>query len=138
MIYAAGSKRIVSRVHTKAMTRDIETMGVQVPPCRTASRSTAKQTRSVHLTREGVYMNDHEMTSDEVASDVAEHRRRSRKQDFVKRLAKFLVDGQASKSILLATNNSLAREWADLRSATPLFGYPTIEEAEKMLNEFLK
>jgi hypothetical protein len=44
-------------------------------------------------------------------------------------------------SIALQLNGGIAREqaklWADIRSATPLFGYPSVEEAEEELNEFL-
>ena len=30
-----------------------------------------------------------------------------------------------------------AREWAEVRGASPLFGYPTLEEAVKTLTDFL-
>lgn len=61
----------------------------------------------------------------------------SHQRDFVKALAKFLVDGQASKSIRLEMGEELAKEWAALRQTTPIFGYPTVEEAEKILLEWL-
>lgn len=69
-----------------------------------------------------------------------------RKELFVRVLAKFLVDNQAGKSIAMELEARhppvhgivWAQEWAALRNATPLFGYPTVEEAEKALTEFLK
>jgi hypothetical protein len=30
-----------------------------------------------------------------------------------------------------------AKDWVKIRQATPLFGYPTVEEAEQQLTEFL-
>jgi hypothetical protein len=33
--------------------------------------------------------------------------------------------------------SSLAKEWAACRNASPLFGYGTVEEAEKTLTEWL-
>jgi hypothetical protein len=63
---------------------------------------------------------------------------------FLDQLTSFLVDNQAGKSIRLEMEQSapgnylmLAREWAALRSATPLFGYPTPAEARKILARFL-
>jgi len=66
---------------------------------------------------------------------------------FINALAGFLVSNQAGKSIELqmeterprpAPLTSWAHEWAKLRSISPLFGYPSIEEAEKALMEFFK
>lgn len=68
---------------------------------------------------------------------------RARKAEFIKALAQFLAGDQAKKSILLdprmgnSLAYSLAQEWAALRQTTPLFGYGTVEEAEKMLTEWL-
>ncbi len=59
------------------------------------------------------------------------------KRLFVEALAKFLVDDQASKSILLEMGNRLAKDWAELRSKTPLRGYPTTEEATQILSDWL-
>lgn len=56
---------------------------------------------------------------------------------FIKALAKFLVEDQAYQSIRLGTGNADAKKWAELRNATPLFGYPTLEEAEEILIKFL-
>jgi hypothetical protein len=61
----------------------------------------------------------------------------TKKQYFIKALAKFLVVDQVGKSISLQMGNSLAKEWAELRNATPVFGYPSLEEAEETLTEFL-
>lgn len=60
------------------------------------------------------------------------------KEEFIKQLAIYLVGDQAKKSILLQMGNEEALQWAKLRSMTPLFGYPTVEEAEAELTEFLK
>ena len=62
------------------------------------------------------------------------------KKRFLHQLAVFLVGDQAKKSILLEMPTmvrDLAEEWAALRDETPLFGYPTVEEAEEILTEFL-
>jgi hypothetical protein len=59
------------------------------------------------------------------------------KKKFIKRLAEYLVKDQAKKSIQLEMGSFDAKEWAALRSLTPLNGYPTVEEAERILMEFL-
>lgn len=56
---------------------------------------------------------------------------------FLKELTKFLVDKQSEKSVMLQLGRPLAKEWAELRSTTPLFGYPNLKEAEQVLGEFL-
>lgn len=64
--------------------------------------------------------------------------RLERKKLFVRTLAKFLVEHEGRKSIELEMGKELAKEWAELRSATPLHGYYSdIEEAVKELEEFL-
>lgn len=66
-----------------------------------------------------------------------------KKARFFKALAQFLAGDQGKKSILLdprmsaSPAYSLAREWADLRNASPLRGYGTVEEAEKELTAWL-
>lgn len=73
-----------------------------------------------------------------------EKRYLDKKARFIKALAQFLAGDQAKKSILLdprmqgSPHSSLVQEWAALRSETPLFGYPTVEEAEKILTEWLR
>lgn len=62
---------------------------------------------------------------------------KDRKRAFIKQLAQFLAGNSAHKSIELQMGKPHAQEWADLRSATPLFGWLTVEEAEKTLTEFL-
>jgi hypothetical protein len=59
-------------------------------------------------------------------------------QRFVRALAEYLVSDQARKSIELEMGLPAAMAWAKLRNATPLFGYPTVEEAEKQLAEWLR
>ena len=69
--------------------------------------------------------------------------RLGRKREFIKVLAKFLAGDQAKKSILLDPRfagsqfYSVVKEWADLRNASPLHGYPTVAEAEEALEELL-
>lgn len=61
---------------------------------------------------------------------------------FVKALATYLAGDQAHMSILLSMPEGMlkkeAQKWATLRSQTPLFGYPTVEEAEAVLEKFLR
>lgn len=57
---------------------------------------------------------------------------------FVRYLAEYLVGDQVHKSILLQMQSPTALEWQKLRAATPLFGYPTVDEAEEELTLFLK
>lgn len=59
------------------------------------------------------------------------------KHRFIRALAEFLVATQARKSIELEMGKKSAMEWGTLRSATPLMGYPTVDEAEVTLTEFL-
>lgn len=59
------------------------------------------------------------------------------KIDFIRRLAEYLVEDQAEKSILLEMGDGRGKAWATLRGATPLHGYPTVEEAVETLTEFL-
>jgi len=60
------------------------------------------------------------------------------KKEFIRELAEFLAGPhQVGKSIELQMGKASAREWAALRSATPLSGYPTVDEAEAVLTKFL-
>ncbi len=64
--------------------------------------------------------------------------RLDRKKAFIRKLAEFFAgEGVAFKSIQLSMGNGNAIEWAALRGATPLFGYPTVDEAEATLTDFL-
>ncbi len=56
---------------------------------------------------------------------------------FVRRLAVYLADKQALRSIALENGDRSAKEWAELRGLTPLFGYPTVDEAEQQLAAWL-
>jgi hypothetical protein len=66
------------------------------------------------------------------------------KRRFIRQLAEFLAGNQGGKSIALEVEAKMqpvidwANQWAALRRTTPLFGYPTVEEAEKILSVFLK
>lgn len=62
---------------------------------------------------------------------------KERKDRFIQALAEYLVADQAKKSIELQMGKESAKQWLNLRSMTPLFGYPTVEEAVETLTEFL-
>lgn len=59
------------------------------------------------------------------------------KRAFVRTLAEYLAGDQAIKSIMLQMGKPDAQQWARLRATTPLFGYPTVDDAEKQLAEWL-
>lgn len=68
--------------------------------------------------------------------------RRARKAEFIRALAEFLAGtNQVRMSLALSMPRSelhaVAELWRDVRQATPLFGYPSVEEAEAELREFL-
>ncbi len=52
---------------------------------------------------------------------------------FARVLAKYVAEDQATKSIELSMGKESAKMWAEMRSCTPVRGYPTVEEAEKTL-----
>jgi hypothetical protein len=69
------------------------------------------------------------------------------KRVFITELARFLVENQVAKGIGLQMEVlqpkhqrvvNWAADWARLRNSTNLFGYPTVEEAETQLTQFLK
>lgn len=60
----------------------------------------------------------------------------ARRQELIQRLAEYLVQDQARKSIELSMGKPSAEEWARVRSASPLLGYPTVDEAFNQLCEF--
>ena len=57
---------------------------------------------------------------------------------FIRELAEFLTCNQSTMSVRLEMSRPDAIAWAKLRSHTPLYGYPTADEAEKALTEFLR
>lgn len=61
------------------------------------------------------------------------------KKEFVRKLAIYLVERQANKSIILTVDHRDrdALEWAAMRRTTPLFGYPTVDEAVRELADWL-
>ncbi len=72
--------------------------------------------------------------------------RQEKKQILIEALAHFLVDDQAAKSIALQMDHQrptndprpkLAVEWAKLRSASMLSGYPDLPEAIRTLEALL-
>lgn len=63
--------------------------------------------------------------------------KQDRKKRFIRQLAEYLVGDQAKKSIELEMGKESAQQWSALRSTTPLSGYPTVDEAEEVLTDFL-
>ena len=64
--------------------------------------------------------------------------RLEQKKVFIRVLAEYLVGtNQVWKSIEIEMGKQSGLEWSKLRSTTPLFGYPSVEEAEQQLTEFL-
>ena len=59
------------------------------------------------------------------------------KDAFIKALAVFFTKDQMRRSIEVELKLPYAIAWATVRSYTPLTGWPTIDEAEKQLREFL-
>jgi hypothetical protein len=60
------------------------------------------------------------------------------KQEFVKVLAEYLAgSNSAYMSIMLQMENHQAIVWSNMRSKTPLSGWPSEEEAEKVLGAWL-
>lgn len=64
--------------------------------------------------------------------------RLEKKQQFIKQLAHFLCGKHtAMTSIELEMGKPSAKQWADLRQTTPIFGWLTEKEGEKVLTDFL-
>jgi len=64
--------------------------------------------------------------------------RLEQKKVFIHVLAEYLAGtNQVRKSIEIEMGKQSGLEWSELRSATPLFGYPSVEEAKQQLTEFL-
>ena len=71
--------------------------------------------------------------------------RMAKKAEFIRKLAGYLAGNQAGKSVALEMESRggglpsvrWAREWADVRGASGIMGYLTVEEAEAALWEFL-
>ncbi len=63
--------------------------------------------------------------------------RLARKRAFIRALAEYLAGNQAEMSIRLQLGQRDAVAWAHLRQASPVFGWPTVDEAEAQLMELL-
>lgn len=61
-----------------------------------------------------------------------------KKERFCRVLAEFLVGNAAAMSVMLGVqpDNPTAQFWQRLRNETPLFGYPSVEDAVKVLMDF--
>jgi len=62
----------------------------------------------------------------------------TQKEKFIKAMAKYLVGSSAEKSIKLQMETKEGKEWAEILNTTPIFGWKTTDEAEKILTDFLK
>ena len=60
------------------------------------------------------------------------------KEKFIRVLAEYLAGNQAAMSARLSREDPDAKVWADLRNRTPLTGWVSVGEAEKVLTEFLR
>lgn len=60
---------------------------------------------------------------------------RDRQDKLLRALARFLTADQAAKSIHLEMGQPHAKEWAELRSASPVRGYCNEDEAFAKLRE---
>lgn len=72
--------------------------------------------------------------------------RLERKKQFIRALAEYLVENEVGKSLSLELARkhppippvpNWASEWRRVRELSPLFGYTSVEKAEKELQEFL-
>lgn len=62
---------------------------------------------------------------------------RKQREEFIKELAEYLAGKDTAEySIGLQLGNRNALQWKRLRELTPLFGYPSQEEAVRTLTEF--
>ncbi len=61
------------------------------------------------------------------------------KQEFVRQLAEYLQGDAVKMSIRLQVDpgDPDAQQWRRLRAATPLFGYPSVAEAQEILGDWL-
>ena len=59
------------------------------------------------------------------------------REKFVRLIAKYLVEDAVKKSIALQLQRPDAIEWSEIRATTPIFGYPTVEQAAAELSEWL-
>jgi hypothetical protein len=66
----------------------------------------------------------------------------TRKEEFIRRLAEYLVENEAAKGIAVGLESAAApvkwaSEWAKVRAASPVSGYTSIAEAVEKLKNFL-
>lgn len=70
----------------------------------------------------------------------------SKKELFIKALAKFMAGNAAAKSIAAQVEGktsphplkpSWAKEWSEVRNAGPMLGWASVEETEEKLRKFL-
>lgn len=59
------------------------------------------------------------------------------KEQFIHELALYLCDKQAEKSIWLQMGKPEAQQWSRLLGLTPIRGWSSVEEGEKILREWL-
>ena len=74
---------------------------------------------------------------DKKRTEAQAKRKAAMRDCFLDALTEFLTGDAGSKSIYLEMGKPWAKEWAKLRSATPLHGYVSGDEARGVLKEFL-
>lgn len=75
-------------------------------------------------------------TKSTTAKKAADAAPTTRRQAFIRQLAEYLVGNQVEDGMRLGMGDARAKQWATLRGQTPLFGYPTVAEAEAQLTQW--
>ena len=131
-------------LHVKCAGTSSATAGRRIPPCDWGASMSASDWEKVDAWKRGAcpgcngFICVFDVREDWKRKGTDMSSKAERKRIFIRRLAEFLVGDQVRKSIELQVGKESGKEWAALRGATPLFGYPTVEEAEKVLLEFLE
>lgn len=86
---------------------------------------------------DGVDVSTWKHTADLICTEPAEKKEPSKRDKFIRLLAEYLVSNQAEMGIKIQLGKPDALNWAAMRGLSPLFGYQTVDEGEKLLKEFL-
>lgn len=87
--------------------------------------------------KDGVDVSTWKDTASLICTDPAEKKEPSKRDKFIRLLAEYLVGNQAEMGIKVQLGKPDALNWAAMRGLSPLFGYQTVDEGEKLLKEFL-
>lgn len=85
----------------------------------------------------GVDVSTWKYTAATVSTEPVEKKEPSKRDKFIRLLAEYLVSNQAEMGIKIQLGKPDALNWAAMRGLSPLFGYQTVDEGEKLLKEFL-